>query len=90
MGKKKIDLEEMLGADKDFQKDENGTLFMKILDQELDPVLVYFDNDGGVRFDTDDYSYLCISEKMLRKLARKVTEAEKYYAEKYKDELKKL
>ena len=54
MGKKKIDLEEMLGADKDFQTDENGTLFMKILDQELDPVLVYFDNDGGVRFDTDD------------------------------------
>ena len=60
-------------------KDEEGTLFTIIIDQELDPIVVLFDYDGGARFITENYTHINIHSRVLMMIACLVDDAEDYY-----------
>ena len=58
---------------------KNGTISIKIIDAELDPVLCEFNFDDCVKIDTKDYSYLTLSRNNLYKIIDALEEAEEIF-----------
>jgi hypothetical protein len=60
-------------------KREDGILCSTILDEELDPVDLCFNNDGCVQIKTEGLGFLTLSVRQLKNLALLIKMAEKVY-----------
>lgn len=60
-------------------KREDGILCATILDEELDPVDVFFNNDGCVQIKTEELGFLTLSVRQLKNLALLIKMAEDIY-----------
>jgi len=62
---------------------ENEEVTAIIIDDELDPIVCRFNYDGCVELDTKKYTHLSLSFENLRMLKKLLSQAEKYFDNKY-------
>ena len=63
----------------DFNKDKEGTMCSRFLDEEGDNIECSFNNDQCVEINTEKYTYITLSISTLEVLIESIREAEEEY-----------
>ena len=77
----KININKILCEDEGVLKTKDEVVTAKILDIELDPLELTFNNDECVQINTQGYSYITLSYSNLDQLQRLIDEAQEYFDE---------
>lgn len=83
---KDVDIEKVMFPDAwKLIEDEEGNLSATIVDEELDPFTVHFNNDDCVVIETDGMTSICLGSDTMERLQDLIHEAWERYSE-MKDE----
>ena len=69
----------MILKEPQLEKNNDGAYCIDIIDEELDIIQCRFDNDGCVNINTEDYSYITLSEENIIRLLELIQETEELY-----------
>jgi len=74
-----MDIEKKIFPNSNKLLNYKGNLLALIIDMELDPIRCKFNNDGGVKINTKDMTYISLSRDNLIQLLNLIDESEIEY-----------